>query len=119
MHQRRPDPDGHQMALPGQVGQAPLVATMHARGRYVAIRADRGWQAEAGDDGDTVRFGQDLLDHEPARDQRENAFGHSRIEAAWMFPSCTYPPACRPPASRNLRKDQNSPSSYKENGAES
>jgi hypothetical protein len=98
-----PDPDGHRTALPGQVGEAALVATMHARGRYVAVRASRGLQTDAGDDGDAVRFGQDLLDREPARNQRENAFSHSGIEAVWMFPLCAYQPAHRPSASRNLR----------------
>ena len=78
---------------------------MHARGRHVAVWASRGWQAETGGDGDAVRFGQDLLDGEPAGDQRENAFGHSEIETAWMFPLCAYPPAHRPPPSRNLREN--------------
>ena len=79
----RPDPDGHGTTLPGQVGEAPLVAAVHARGGGATVRARRGGQAGSGDDGDAVRLGQDLLDDEPAGDQREEALGHSGFGAAW------------------------------------
>ena len=102
----RPEPDGHRTTLPGQVGEAPLVAAVHARGGGATVRARRGRQAGSGDDGDAVRLGQDPLDDEPAGDQREEALGHSGFGAAEVFPSCAHRPPFGLPPSRNLREDQ-------------
>jgi hypothetical protein len=61
----------------------PFVAAVDPIRRLAAGGAVGRGLAGCGDDGDAVWFGQDLLDGEPAGDQRENAFGHVGIKAAW------------------------------------
>jgi transcriptional regulator GlxA family with amidase domain len=80
----------------------------------VAVRTGGGREAGPGDDGDAVRLGQDLLDDEPAGDQREEALGHSGFGAACVFPLCAHrtPPGL--PPSRNLREDQDTFGAYSE-----
>src|SRR3954453_6964521 len=104
-----PISDGHGPALPRQVGEVPLVAAVHARGRRPTVRAGDGGEAGSGDDGDPVRLGQDLLDDEPAGDQREEALGHSELKAGERFPSCAHRPPLGLPPSRNPRGDPKSP----------
>jgi hypothetical protein len=71
----------------------------------VTVRAGGGREAGSGDDGDAVRLGQDLLDDEPAGDQREDALGHSGIEAVEMLALCAHRLPPGPSPSRNLRED--------------
>ena len=71
-----------------------------------------GREAGSGDDGDAVRLGQDLLDDEPAGDQREEALGHSEVKAGERFPLCARRPPLGLLPSRSLRENQNSTSSY-------
>ena len=61
--------------LPGQVSQGALVAAMHPAGRMAAHRAARRRRLRLGGDDDAVGLGQDLLDQQACRDQRQKTAG--------------------------------------------
>ena len=69
------DTEGDTAPMPGQVSQGALVAAMHPAGRMAADRAARRRRLRLGEDDDAVGLGQDLLDQQACRDQRQKAAG--------------------------------------------
>jgi hypothetical protein len=79
--------------LAEQIDRLHLRMPVHLRGAHYALVAAGGINKPDGND-------------EPAGDQREEAFGHSGIKSARMFPLCAHRPLHGSPPSRNMRKDQ-------------
>ena len=72
-----PDLEDDPPAMPGQVGKRTPIAAVQPPRRASAARAGRLWASRAGNDGEAIGFGMDVIDNEADRDEREEAFGHS------------------------------------------
>ena len=68
--------DLHAAALPGQVCQPAGVAAVPSRRRVAAAGADWGRDAGPAHDGEVIRGGQHLLDHEVGRHKGQKTLEH-------------------------------------------
>ena len=69
------DPQPHRMPLPGQVTEHAVIPAVDPPGRHGAGRAGRPGLAWRDDDGEMVGRGQDLLDQQPCRNERQETLG--------------------------------------------
>ena len=74
------DAQGGDAPLPGQVGQDAVVAAMHPAGGVAARRAAAHRRLRSGEDDNAVGLGQDLLNQQACRDQRQKAAGQLSTE---------------------------------------
>ncbi len=74
------DAQGGDAPLPGQVGQDAVVAAMHPAGGLAAHRAAAHLRLRPGQDDDAVGLGQDLLNQQACRDQRQKVAGQLSTE---------------------------------------
>ncbi len=68
----------HRTSLPGQVVQDAIVLAVDPPGGCGAGRAGRPGLARRDEDGEVVGRGQDLLDQQPCRNERQEALGQER-----------------------------------------